>query len=157
MAPELMTDHATVGPKSMGAAGAEWKPQLIDVYSFGVLLFVALVRTKPYQRMVRESRMNLWALRNKIVNDLRPDKDTECEAALAELPPAVVDLMRRCWDKDPRQSPPNFDQIVKALDSILAKGEDALPEAGDQQGSPITNPMLAVTKDEAQLERSKVL
>eukprot|EP00935_MAST-01C_sp_MAST-1C-sp1_P000738 g738.t1 len=156
MAPELMTDHATVGPKSMGAAGAEWKPQLLDVYSFGVLLFVALSRSKPYQRMVRESRMNLWALRNKITTkDLRPDKDPQCDAALAEMPPEVLDLMRRCWDKDPRQRPPNFDQIAKKLDSILTKGEGALPgAAGDQQEAPVTNPMLAAVDGEAQERES---
>ena len=61
MAPELMNaDSAT----SLCSGS-------IDIYSFGILMYAVLTRKKPYEKMVREKRWNIWALRDAIVHGLR--------------------------------------------------------------------------------------
>ena len=61
MAPELMNaDSAT----SLCSGS-------IDIYSFGILMYAVLTRKKPYEKMVREKRWNIWALRDAIAHGLR--------------------------------------------------------------------------------------
>jgi serine/threonine protein kinase len=61
MAPELMNvDSAT----SLCSGS-------IDIYSFGILMYAVLTRKKPYEKVAREKRWNVWALRDAIVHGLR--------------------------------------------------------------------------------------
>ena len=61
MAPELMNaDSAT----SLCSGS-------VDIYSFGILMYAVLTRKKPYEKMVREKRWNIWALRDAIAHGLR--------------------------------------------------------------------------------------
>jgi serine/threonine protein kinase len=43
----------------------------IDIYSFGILMYAVLTRKKPYEKMAREKRWNIWALRDAIAHGLR--------------------------------------------------------------------------------------
>ena len=50
----------------------ECNPQLIDVYSFGVLIWAIMTGTKPYDAEVRKQRMSMWDLRTYVIGGGRP-------------------------------------------------------------------------------------
>jgi serine/threonine protein kinase len=52
MAPELMSDSRST----------EYDGSLVDVYSFGILMWAVLTRTKPYAAVSDKRNLNLWAL-----------------------------------------------------------------------------------------------
>jgi serine/threonine protein kinase len=65
MAPELMTDEQV----------ATCDISMVDVYAFGILMWAALTRTKPYDKVCKERRLNIWAL-------VSPTNVTFCPAPL---------------------------------------------------------------------------
>ena len=73
------------------AGYAEYKPALVDVYSFGILVWTVASRQKPYGAVVRAKRMNLWKLREFIsVQGGRPKLHTEEDEY---APPAMGPLL----------------------------------------------------------------
>jgi serine/threonine protein kinase len=105
MAPELMVDSGQ----------ADYDGSLVDVYAFGILMWVVLTRTKVYEKVCRERKLNVWSLRDLILGGGRPD--TGIEDALDHEPysACAVRLMKRCWSADPSARPSGFDEIQKLL------------------------------------------
>jgi serine/threonine protein kinase len=114
MAPELM-----VQARMTNYDGA------VDVYSFGIALWVIMVRGRPYEG----HSWNMWTMRTQIVKGARPDLDA---AGLALAPSAMVRLMIECWKPDPAQRPSSFGKIVqrlKAVQSAIELAERSAPGA----------------------------
>jgi hypothetical protein len=64
--------------------------------------------------------LNLWALRDFIVEGQRPTEgDTEAKSALAVAPGGAVVLMKECWAADPARRPSGFEEIVDGLEIVL--------------------------------------
>ena len=133
MAPELMSNDRNI----------EGRPELVDVYSFGVLIFAVLAREKPYEMLVRTKRMNLWTLRSAIADDnTRPDGE-HAKEKLDEAPQGVVELIRRCWAADPDERPSNFDEIIEELKRSSSRGQGAGVGAVESTA----NPMLGAPQE----------
>ncbi|CAM6082697.1 unnamed protein product [Calypogeia fissa] len=75
----------------------------VDVYSFGIVLWELLTGLLPFQNMTAVQAA--FAVVNKGV---RPNVPAEC-------PPALVDIMCRCWDANPDVRPA-FAQVVRMLE-----------------------------------------
>lgn len=87
---------------------------LVDVYSFGILLFELLAGTKPITGDSVERIF--YSILNEPLN-LEPLRQ-------AGVPPAVVDLVGRCTAKDPAQRPQGFAAVCGELERLL-KPEEA--------------------------------
>ncbi|XP_030918247.1 ankyrin repeat and protein kinase domain-containing protein 1 [Geospiza fortis] len=83
-----------------------------DVYSFSIVIWEVLMQKKPY------TGANMMAIIVKVAAGKRPglelvrdDWPGECHQ--------MVDLMKRCWDQDPKQRP-SFADIPVETDVLLA-------------------------------------
>ncbi|KAI9013529.1 kinase-like domain-containing protein [Hyaloraphidium curvatum] len=87
-----------------------------DVYAFAMLCYQAASRGfEPFDHEVRKLKQAPSGILRRILDpavDLRPAVPAGCGA-----PPALVRLMRRCWDRDPAARP-TFDQIVPEIQAI---------------------------------------
>ncbi|NXX39928.1 ANKK1 protein, partial [Tricholaema leucomelas] len=83
-----------------------------DVYSFGIVIWEVLMQKKPY------AGANMMAIIVKVAAGKRP-----CLEPISEEWPGecqqMVDLMKRCWDQDPKQRP-SFTDIHVETDMLLA-------------------------------------
>jgi len=77
-----------------------------DVFSFGIILWELLTRQPPYIG-IDGTEVSLKVVRE----DLRPKISRESETT---APPQFIDLMKRCWDRDPVKRP-LFDEIIETL------------------------------------------
>ena len=121
MAPELMTTNSYV----------ECNPQLIDVYSFGVLIWAIMTGSKPYDAEVRRRRMSLWDLREHVMGGGRPP--VEKNPNIEGTPVALVRLMQECWDADAAARPASFEAVRSRLTRIVEE-ERATPGGGPKVG-----------------------
>jgi len=97
MAPELLMGHANTTAS--------------DVYAFGVVLFEVYSREDPYLGEDAEEVL-------RQVADL--SAPTQKRPRLPEeMPAAVIQLMKDCWDKKPELRPP-FDEIERRLRALDA-------------------------------------
>ncbi|XP_054032119.1 ankyrin repeat and protein kinase domain-containing protein 1 [Dryobates pubescens] len=83
-----------------------------DVYSFGIVIWEVLMQKKPY------AGANMMAIIVKVAAGKRP-----CLEPISEDWPGecqqMVDLMKRCWDQDPKQRP-SFTDIPVETDMLLS-------------------------------------
>ncbi|NXR06005.1 ANKK1 protein, partial [Semnornis frantzii] len=83
-----------------------------DVYSFGIVIWEVLMQKKPY------AGANMMAIIVKVAAGKRP-----CLEPISDEWPGecqqMVDLMKRCWDQDPKQRP-SFTDIPVETDMLLA-------------------------------------
>jgi formylglycine-generating enzyme required for sulfatase activity/predicted Ser/Thr protein kinase len=80
-----------------------------DVYAFGIVMFELFTGTKPFRAE------NIQEVFFKILNepvDLAP-------LAEVQAPAPVVDLIKRCTDKDQGKRPESFDVILRELEALL--------------------------------------
>ena len=80
-----------------------------DIYAFGVLLFVMFSGAFPVRGVSRE---DLYAAVVFYPPDLTPLQGKA-------IPPAVVDLITQCLEKQPGTRPPSFQEIVERLRPLV--------------------------------------
>ena len=85
-----------------------------DVFSFGIIMWELIGRTKPFDEYDIAQSSFTYQLEDAIIEGLRPTipKGMEC-------PPEYVKLMERCWDGDPKARP-QFEEIYKQVHRIRA-------------------------------------
>ncbi|MGH0168636.1 UNVERIFIED_CONTAM: hypothetical protein FKN15_061821 [Acipenser sinensis] len=110
-----------------------------DTYSYGVVLWEMLTREIPFKGL--EGLQVAWLVVEK---NERLTIPSSCPASFA-------DLMKRCWDSDPKRRP-NFKQIMMTLESM--SNDSQLP---DQCNSFLHNKAEWRCEIEATLERLKKL
>ena len=77
----------------------------VDVYSFGIMMAEMVTHKKPYEGVQRAG------LQHKIIaEDLRPIVPTSFKHEWPDL----LDLMKKCWDRDPRARP-EFVDVAAAI------------------------------------------
>jgi len=101
--PFYMSPEQVLGQEVTGQA---------DVYSFGVLMYEIFTGTKPVQGDTVEK------LFHQVLYDA-PNLEPLHEA---QVPPAAIDLIRKCLAKAPAERPPGFGIICGALEEILGPG-----------------------------------
>ncbi|XP_076970811.1 ankyrin repeat and protein kinase domain-containing protein 1 [Tamandua tetradactyla] len=100
IAPEMFLESSkALGPK-------------YDVYSFGIVVWEILTQKKPY------SGLTMMAVIIHVAAGTRPS----LQQVSAEWPgeaQQMVDLMKRCWDQDPKKRP-SFSDITVETDLLLS-------------------------------------
>eukprot|EP01056_Protomagalhaensia_sp_Gyna25_P004689 Protomagalhaensia_sp_Gyna_25__4688@NODE_447_length_3404_cov_63_538187_g343_i0_p2_GENE_NODE_447_length_3404_cov_63_538187_g343_i0NODE_447_length_3404_cov_63_538187_g343_i0_p2_ORF_typecomplete_len254_score33_25Pkinase_Tyr/PF07714_17/7_5e60Pkinase/PF00069_25/6_8e47Pkinase_fungal/PF17667_1/4_6e08Kinaselike/PF14531_6/1_5e02Kinaselike/PF14531_6/0_0013Kdo/PF06293_14/0_013_NODE_447_length_3404_cov_63_538187_g343_i02701031 len=85
--------------------------ELVDVYSYGIILYELCSDTLPYQEL---NYLEPHAIGQVVaVEGRRP----ETSRLRPDCPRELRDLMVRCWSQDPNHRPP-FQYIIKVLDSV---------------------------------------
>jgi tRNA A-37 threonylcarbamoyl transferase component Bud32 len=111
-----------------------------DIYSFGIIIWAVYSRAKPYAKLVKLRRLNMWTLMDAITNDgMRPNAGEDDEAVQVQMPYGVQKLMQRCWHDDPDRRPDAFEEIVDYLGDELKEGSFG----GKEELTPTANPMVA--------------
>ncbi|CAB4431945.1 unnamed protein product [Rhizophagus irregularis] len=78
--------------------------QAADIYSFGMIMYFVATKKQPFANCAHD---NILAL--NIYNGIRP------EISEKEAPKWYIDLMKRCWDSNPKNRPP-ANEIEKLID-----------------------------------------
>jgi hypothetical protein len=77
----------------------------IDVYSFGIMIWMIYTKERPYHD---SSCTSNWALLAAIIKGLRP-------TIPPDMPPRLVALMVACWAEEPEERP-TFSEVISRLD-----------------------------------------
>ena len=93
----------------------EARDEKADTYSFGMLLYELLTRALPHGD-VPAARVVMGVITNMLPRPTLPDD------AAADAPPALVALMRACWQFDASERP-SFSGILDELERIAAAAE----------------------------------
>ncbi|KFO31128.1 ankyrin repeat and protein kinase domain-containing protein 1 isoform X3 [Fukomys damarensis] len=83
-----------------------------DVYSFGIVIWELLTQKKPY------TGLNMMTIIIQVAAGMRPSLQPVSEEWPGEAQ-QMVDLMRRCWDQDPKKRPCFLDITVET-DMLLS-------------------------------------
>lgn len=89
------------------------KNRPVDVFSFGVLLFELLLLRPVYEGFARDAADYTM----KVKNMMRPSIPDE-------LPSALADLIRVCWDHEPKNRP-DFKYIESVLEAVFESMHDS--------------------------------
>jgi len=111
--------------------------ELVDVYSFAILVWQMARDRIPFQGLNKEEFM-----RHVVTGGLRPKLDKS-------WPSAFSDLLKSCWDTDPLQRP-SFSAIISELANLL-QGEMAKTSSAKRAQSVSVPPglkKLSVANDE---------
>ena len=81
-----------------------------DVFSFGVILWELLCRSKPFDEFEIAKTGFVSQLEDAIIDGLRPTIPDNC-------PPKYKDLIEDCWHGDPKARP-NFEEICERIYTI---------------------------------------
>lgn len=88
-------------------------PELIDVYSYGILLWELWSREQPYKNLKSDHGYNKVF---KIVNEqIKPDLKM-----ISGAPDGYKQLVVECWEHCPSKRPQSFKIILKRLNKILS-------------------------------------
>jgi tRNA A-37 threonylcarbamoyl transferase component Bud32 len=109
--PAFMAVELIVGDCDDAHAGTK-----IDVFSFGVMMWVLWTQRLPYM----EKRLTPFTLMNKVIEGLRPDRPDD-------IPDRLWLLMQQCWAHDPIDRPP-FSEIGGELLEIEITMVEGPPE-----------------------------
>ena len=93
----------------------EARDEKADTYSFGMLLYELLTRALPHGD-VPAARVVMGVITNMLPRPTLPDD------AAADAPPALVALMRACWQFDAHERP-SFSGILDEIERIAAAAE----------------------------------
>jgi tRNA A-37 threonylcarbamoyl transferase component Bud32 len=115
--PAFMAIELIIGEDRNVEAGTK-----IDVFSFGVMLWVIWTHRIPYVDL----RLTPFTLMNKVVNGLRPVIPDDC-------PHNFQDLMSRCWARDPTDRP-QFSECTIFLEEAMAAYRATGVLGGDWDG-----------------------
>ncbi|XP_006833895.1 PREDICTED: ankyrin repeat and protein kinase domain-containing protein 1 [Chrysochloris asiatica] len=83
-----------------------------DVYSFGIVIWEILTQKKPY------SGFNMMTIIVQVAMGMRPALQPMSDEWLCEAQ-QMVDLMKRCWEQDPKKRP-CFSDITMETDVLLS-------------------------------------
>ncbi len=97
-----------------------------DIYAFGIVMFELFTGSKPFKAD------NVHEVFFKILNEpLDPAPLVE-----AQVPTAVIELIKRCADKDQLKRPAGFAEVIRDLEAVLRTMETADPETITQLTKP---------------------
>lgn len=99
-----------------------------DIYAFGIVMFELFTGTKPFKAD------NVHEVFFKILNE--PLDATPL--AESQVPTAVVELIKRCTDKDQTKRPESFGTIIPELEAVIRTMESSDVEAITQLTKPRT-------------------
>lgn len=89
-----------------------------DIYAYGIVMFELFAGIKPFRAE------NVHEVFFKILNEpLDPAPLVE-----AQVPAPVIEIIKRCTDKDQAKRPENFDVIIRDLEAVLKT-----METGDEE------------------------
>jgi serine/threonine protein kinase len=115
VAPELIAYGGTNQPNKIN-------PPLLDVYSFGIVIWTIFKQELPFRDLIIES--GEWGLMKLIVDKgLRPDIEK-----LEDCPNSLKKLMVRCWNKQPQMRPRGFKEIQRILNNVSLSTMDCTNE-----------------------------
>ncbi|XP_059563896.1 ankyrin repeat and protein kinase domain-containing protein 1 isoform X1 [Myotis daubentonii] len=84
-----------------------------DVYSFGIVIWDVLTQKKPY------SGLNMMNIIIGVATGMRPSLQSVSDEWPGEAQ-QMVDLMKRCWDQDPKKRPCFSADITVETDLLLS-------------------------------------
>jgi formylglycine-generating enzyme required for sulfatase activity/tRNA A-37 threonylcarbamoyl transferase component Bud32 len=100
--------------------------QQADIYAFGIVMFELFTGLKPFRAE------NVHEVFFKILNeaiDLSP-------LAAVQVPASVIDLIKRCAEKDQAKRPSDFGVIIRELEAVLKPMESGNAETITQLAKP---------------------
>nr|XP_026695246.1 receptor-interacting serine/threonine-protein kinase 1-like isoform X2 [Ciona intestinalis] len=124
-APEFFDPHANKSPA-------------IDIYSFSIVVYELLTRTRPYEDARRDRFCHKKSLKNEIYNGTRPNQ-SELDKVKEQLKQhqdvdiflKLQSLMKECWEHDPTKRP-KATEILKALTKQMDEVLKALTKQMDE-------------------------
>jgi mitogen-activated protein kinase kinase kinase 7 len=78
-----------------------------DVYSFGIIVWEVTARKKPFDSIGPGAFRIMWAVHQG-----------ERPPMVQKMPPAIENMMTRCWDKEPTVRP-SFTEIIEFMELLL--------------------------------------
>lgn len=86
---------------------------LCDVYSFGILMWGVFTRKDPYEKYVNLDVSKLQY--DVLTRNVRPN----IKSVSIKHGDRITNLIKKCWDSDPKKRPATFDEIKCELKSEL--------------------------------------